>query len=69
MGIPNRKNSKRNEVCSVFTCISLQWVASVDLFPNEEAQANVIVTKLESWVEQNEEVGFLRPKWKSYQQY
>ncbi len=34
-------------------------MASVDLFPNEEAQANVIVTKLESWVEQNEEVGFM----------
>ena len=43
------------------TCISHfkaknWWVASVDLFPNEEAQANVIVTKLESWVEQNEEI-------------
>lgn len=43
------------------TCISYfkaksWWVASVDLFPNEEAQANVIVTKLDSWVEQNEEV-------------
>ena len=36
--------------------VTLQWVASVDLFPNEDAQANVIVTKLESWVEQNEEV-------------
>ncbi|XP_028391103.1 dihydropteridine reductase-like [Dendronephthya gigantea] len=43
------------------TCISYftaknWWVASVDLFPNEEAQANVIVTKLDSWVEQNEEI-------------
>jgi len=32
------------------------WVASVDLFPNEEAHANVVVTKTESWTEQNEEV-------------
>ncbi|CAB3979823.1 Dihydropteridine reductase [Paramuricea clavata] len=43
------------------TCISYfkaknWWVASVDLFPNEEAEANLIVTKLDSWVEQNEEV-------------
>lgn len=34
----------------------LQWVASVDLFPNEEAHANVVVTKTDSWTEQNEEV-------------
>lgn len=33
-----------------------QWVASVDLFPNEEAHANVVVTKTDSWTEQNEEV-------------
>ncbi|XP_015777460.1 PREDICTED: dihydropteridine reductase-like [Acropora digitifera] len=32
------------------------WVASVDLFPNEEAHANVIVSKTESWTEQNEEI-------------
>ena len=36
----------------------LQWVASIDLSPNEEAHANVIVTKTESWTEQNEEVHF-----------
>ena len=40
-----------------YLSVTLQWVASVDLFPNEEAEANVIVTKLESWVDQNEEVG------------
>ncbi|RMX41293.1 hypothetical protein pdam_00017744 [Pocillopora damicornis] len=32
------------------------WVASVDLFPNEEAHANVVVTKTDSWTEQNEEI-------------
>lgn len=36
----------------------LQWVASIDLSPNEEAHANVLVTKTESWTEQNEEVQF-----------
>ena len=35
-----------------------QWVASVDLFPNEDAHANVVVTKTDSWTEQNEEVKF-----------
>lgn len=34
----------------------LQWVASVDLSPNEEAHANVVVTKTDSWTEQNQEV-------------
>ena len=33
-------------------------MASIDLSPNEEAHANVIVTKTESWTEQNEEVQF-----------
>lgn len=33
-----------------------QWVASIDLFPNEEAHANVVVTKTDSWTEQNQEV-------------
>ncbi|XP_046850424.1 dihydropteridine reductase-like [Xenia sp. Carnegie-2017] len=32
------------------------WVASVDLNPNEEAHVNIVVTKLDSWVEQNQEV-------------
>jgi len=34
----------------------LQWVASIDLSPNEEAHANVVVTKTDSWTEQNQEV-------------
>ena len=28
----------------------------MDLFPNEDAHANLVVTKTESWTEQNEEV-------------
>ncbi|KAL9983303.1 hypothetical protein ACROYT_G005450 [Oculina patagonica] len=43
------------------TCVSYfkskdWWVASVDLFPNEDAHANVVVTKTDSWTEQNEEI-------------
>ncbi|EDO42784.1 predicted protein [Nematostella vectensis] len=43
------------------TCVSYfkareWWVASVDLFPNEEAHANVIVDPAKSWDEQNNEV-------------
>ena len=44
------------QFCSSFFFFFLQWVASVDLFPNEEAHANVVVTKTDSWTEQNEEV-------------
>ena len=33
-----------------------QWVASVDLSPNEDAHANIAITKTDSWIEQNEEV-------------
>lgn len=33
------------------------WVVSVDLFPNEEAHANVIITKTDVWTEQESEVG------------
>ncbi|XP_031564148.1 dihydropteridine reductase-like [Actinia tenebrosa] len=32
------------------------WVTSIDLFPNEEAHANVIVDSSKSWVEQDQEV-------------
>lgn len=35
---------------------SLQWVLSVDLFANEEADANVVVSETESWTKQGEEV-------------
>ena len=35
-----------------------QWVASVDLFANEEAHANVIVDPKASWTEQETEVRF-----------
>ncbi|XP_072029747.1 dihydropteridine reductase-like [Amphiura filiformis] len=32
------------------------WVASIDLFPNEAADANIVVTKLDSWTDQEQEV-------------
>ena len=31
-------------------------MASIDLFPNEAADANILVTKLDSWTEQEQEV-------------
>jgi len=34
----------------------LQWVASIDLTPNEEANANIIVKNGESFTEQAEQV-------------
>ena len=34
-----------------------QWVLSIDLFANEEADANVIVAATDSWTQQGEEVG------------
>jgi len=34
----------------------MQWVASVDLSPNEEAHANIIVDPTKSWVDQDQEV-------------
>ena len=34
-----------------------QWVASVDLFANEAADANLIVTPTDSWTQQGTEVG------------
>lgn len=33
-----------------------QWVLSVDLFQNDAADANVILSPSESWVNQGEEV-------------
>ena len=33
-----------------------QWVGSIDLNPNEDASANVVVKPRESWVEQEQEV-------------
>eukprot|EP00112_Aurelia_sp_Birch-Aquarium-sp1_P008355 Seg1917.3 transcript_id=Seg1917.3/GoldUCD/mRNA.D3Y31 product="Dihydropteridine reductase" protein_id=Seg1917.3/GoldUCD/D3Y31 len=43
------------------TCVSFfksknWWVLSVDLTPNEEADANIVVTELSDWVKQNEMV-------------
>lgn len=32
------------------------WVASIDLSPNETADANILVTKLDSWTDQEAEV-------------
>ena len=37
-------------------CSFQQWVASVDIFPNEDADANVVLTATESWTEQEKEV-------------
>lgn len=36
---------------------TLQWVASIDLFANEEAAANVVLQNTESWTAQGTEVG------------
>lgn len=33
-----------------------QWVLSVDLFANEDADVNVVVSETESWTKQGEEV-------------
>ncbi|KAK3704838.1 hypothetical protein QZH41_016144 [Actinostola sp. cb2023] len=43
------------------TCVSYfkardWWVASVDLSPNEEAHANIIVDPTKSWVDQDQEI-------------
>ncbi|KAL8564374.1 hypothetical protein ACOMHN_057396 [Nucella lapillus] len=43
------------------TCVKLfkaknYWVASIDLGPNEEADANIIVKPAESWTEQEDDV-------------
>ena len=34
----------------------LQWVLSVDLFANEDADANVVISETQSWTTQGEEV-------------
>lgn len=36
--------------------VRTQWVASVDLFANEDAHANIVVTATDSWTQQGEEV-------------
>jgi hypothetical protein len=33
-------------------CVYLQWVGSIDLFANEDADANVVVAPSESWIDQ-----------------
>nr|XP_006825946.1 PREDICTED: dihydropteridine reductase-like isoform X2 [Saccoglossus kowalevskii] len=35
---------------------SVSWVASVDLFPNEDAHANIILTNLDNWTEQEKQL-------------
>ena len=44
--------------CRTLTCTHpwTQWVASVDLFANEDAHANIVVTATDSWTQQGEEV-------------
>ena len=44
--------------CTPHTCTLpwTQWVASVDLFANEDADANIVVTATDSWTQQGEEV-------------
>ena len=37
-------------------CSFQQWVASVDIFPNEDADANIVLNATESWIEQEKEV-------------
>ena len=39
--------------------ITLQWVGSLDLVPNELADGNVIVKPGDSWTEQEEEIAKL----------
>ena len=33
-----------------------QWVGSIDLFANEEADVNILITETESWSKQSEQV-------------
>ena len=45
--------------CRIYTkYVYMQWVASVDIFPNEEADANVVLTPTDSWTDQEKEVTF-----------
>ena len=36
--------------------LTLQWVGSIDLAPNEEADANIVVKPAETWAAQEEDV-------------
>lgn len=36
--------------------MNFQWVGSIDLMPNEEAHANILVEISESWTNQEEQV-------------
>lgn len=36
---------------------------SVDLFANEDADANVVISETQSWTAQGEEVGSRKPAW------
>ena len=42
----------------LFTCclVFLQWVGSIDLAANDEANANIVVSPADTWVEQEETV-------------
>lgn len=40
------------------TIIFSQWVGSIDLFANEEADANVLITETDHWTKQSEEVNW-----------
>ena len=42
-------------LCSVL-CVCVQWVLSVDLLANEQADANVVLSSTESWEGQGIEV-------------
>jgi len=40
----------------IFLFVSLQWVGSIDLVANDEANANIIVNPSDSWVDQGRAV-------------
>lgn len=42
----------------LLTIIFSQWVGSIDLFANEEADANVLITETDHWTKQSEEVNW-----------
>ena len=44
------------KVSYIRLCSFQQWVGSVDIFPNEDADANVVLAATESWTEQEKEV-------------
>lgn len=39
-----------------FHFIVFQWVGSIDLAPNEQADGNIVVKPGDSWTEQEEEI-------------